>query len=92
MGIAIARADAGRGTIRDFDLGLPIVRAIAEARGGRVTAGRRPTGGTAVTFTLLSANPQLLQDRRLRPPVPAMADAPDTCQCPSGQEHVAHGR
>jgi signal transduction histidine kinase len=53
-----ARADAGRGTTRNFGLGLPIVRAIAEAHGGQVTAGRSPNGGTTVTFTLpLSGSP-----------------------------------
>jgi len=47
-----ARAEGGRSTTRNFGLGLPIVRAIAEAHGGRVTAGRGPSGGTAVTFAL----------------------------------------
>jgi signal transduction histidine kinase len=47
-----ARADASHGTTRNFGLGLPIVRATAEAHGGQVTAGCSRSGGTAVTFTL----------------------------------------
>jgi signal transduction histidine kinase len=47
-----ARADTSRRTTPNFGLGLPIVRATAEAHGGQVTAGRSPSGGTAVTFTL----------------------------------------
>jgi signal transduction histidine kinase len=37
---------------RNFGLGLPIVRAIAEAHGGRVTAAPAPAGGAAVTIWL----------------------------------------
>jgi signal transduction histidine kinase len=44
------------GPLRDsphnFGLGLSIVRAIAEAHGGRVTAAPGPAGGTAVTIWL----------------------------------------
>jgi signal transduction histidine kinase len=36
----------------NFGLGLSIVRAIAEAHGGRVTAARATTGGAAVTIWL----------------------------------------
>jgi signal transduction histidine kinase len=36
----------------NFGLGLSIVRAIAEAHGGRVTAGPGPAGGAAVTIWL----------------------------------------
>jgi two-component system OmpR family sensor kinase len=68
-----ARADPSRGTTPNFGLGLPIVRATAEAHGGRVTAGRSLSGGTAVTFTLPLCKSPLPKDRRLRPPVPAMS-------------------
>jgi two-component system OmpR family sensor kinase len=37
---------------QNFGLGLSIVRAITEAHGGRVTAGRSPSGGAAVTIWL----------------------------------------
>jgi two-component system OmpR family sensor kinase len=47
-----ARADSRRDTTRNFGLGLPMVRAIAEAHGGHVTAARSPAGGTAVTLSL----------------------------------------
>jgi two-component system, OmpR family, sensor kinase len=36
----------------NFGLGLSIVRAVAEAHGGRVTAAHAPDGGTAVTLRL----------------------------------------
>jgi signal transduction histidine kinase len=36
----------------NFGLGLSIVRAVAEAHGGRVTAARGPLGGAAVTLWL----------------------------------------
>ena len=46
----------GAGPLRysahNFGLGLSIVRAIAEAHGGRVTAARSPAGGAAVTMWL----------------------------------------
>ena len=46
----------GAGPLRDsahnFGLGLSIVRAIAEAHGGRVSAARGPAGGAAVTLWL----------------------------------------
>jgi two-component system sensor histidine kinase BaeS len=46
----------GAGPLRDsahnFGLGLSIVRAIAAAHGGRVTAARGPAGGAAVTMWL----------------------------------------
>jgi len=60
-----ARAGASRGTTPNFGLGLPIVRAITEAHGGQVTAGRSPNGGTAVTFTLPLCKSRLPQDRRM---------------------------
>ena len=41
-----------RDSAHNFGLGLSIVRAIAEAHGGRVTAARGPTGGAAVTIWL----------------------------------------
>jgi signal transduction histidine kinase len=41
-----------RDSPHNFGLGLSIVRAIAEAHGGRVTAGRGPAGGAAVTIWL----------------------------------------
>ena len=47
-----ARIGPTRGATPNFGLGLPIVRAIAEAHAGQVAAGRSPEGGTAVTFTL----------------------------------------
>ena len=62
------RADASRGSSRNFGLGLPIVRATAEAHGGQVTARRSPSGGTAVTFTLPLCKSQLPQDRRMGNP------------------------
>ena len=52
-----ARAGQRRGATGNFGLGLPIVRAIAEAHGGQVTAGRSPDGGTAVTLTLPLCRP-----------------------------------
>jgi signal transduction histidine kinase len=52
-----ARADPRRDTTRNFGLGLPIVRAIAEAHGGQVTAARGPAGGTALTITLPLCQP-----------------------------------
>lgn len=46
----------GAGPLRDsahnFGLGLSIVRAIAEAHGGRVTAARGPAGGATITIWL----------------------------------------
>jgi two-component system OmpR family sensor kinase len=46
----------GAGPLRDsahnFGLGLSIVRAIAEAHAGRVTAARGPAGGAAITIWL----------------------------------------
>jgi two-component system, OmpR family, sensor kinase len=45
-------ADPRRDSAHNFGLGLSIVRAIAEAHGGRVTAGRGPAGGAAVTIWL----------------------------------------
>jgi two-component system OmpR family sensor kinase len=39
-------------TAHNFGLGLPIVRAIAEAHGGRVIAAPGPAGGAAVTIWL----------------------------------------
>jgi signal transduction histidine kinase len=59
-----ARADTSRGSTRNFGLGLPIVRATAEAHGGQVTAGRSPNGGTAVTFTLPLRKSRLPRDRQ----------------------------
>jgi two-component system, OmpR family, sensor kinase len=47
-----AGADPQRGSTRSFGLGLSIVRAIAQAQGGRVTAARGPAGGTVVTLSL----------------------------------------
>jgi len=41
-----------RDSAHNFGLGLSIVRAIAEAHGGRVTAARGPAGGAAVTIWL----------------------------------------
>jgi signal transduction histidine kinase len=59
-------------SVRDghnFGLGLSIVRAIAEAHGGRVTAGRGSAGGAAITMWLP------LQQRAAPPPdiSPSMA-------------------
>jgi signal transduction histidine kinase len=53
-----ARADPRRDTTLNFGLGLPIVRAIAEAHDGQVTAARGPAGGTALTITLPLRQPQ----------------------------------
>ena len=44
--------DPRRDSAHNFGLGLSIVRAIAEAHGGRVTAARGPAGGAAVTMWL----------------------------------------
>jgi signal transduction histidine kinase len=41
-----------RDSAHNFGLGLSIVRAIAGAHGGRVTAARGPAGGAAVTIWL----------------------------------------
>lgn len=41
-----------RGETHNFGLGLSIVRAVAEAHGGRATAARAPGGGAAVTLWL----------------------------------------
>ncbi len=43
---------SSRDSVHNFGLGLSIVRAIAEAHGGRVTAARSPAGGAAVTMWL----------------------------------------
>ncbi len=45
-------SDSGRDSAHNFGLGLSIVRAIAEAHGGRVAAARSPAGGAAVTIWL----------------------------------------
>jgi signal transduction histidine kinase len=45
-------AGPARDSAHNFGLGLSIVRAIAEAHGGRVTAARGPAGGAAVTMWL----------------------------------------
>jgi two-component system OmpR family sensor kinase len=45
-------SDSQRDSAHNFGLGLSIVRAIAEAYGGRVTAARSPAGGAAVTMWL----------------------------------------
>jgi len=57
----------------NFGLGLSIVRAIAEAQGGKVTAARRPAGGAAVTIWLPLPLP--LQQPAAAPPdiSPSMA-------------------
>ena len=44
--------DPNRDTAHNFGLGLSIVRAIASAHGGRVTAASGPLGGAAVTLWL----------------------------------------
>ena len=44
--------DPYRDTAHNFGLGLSIVRAIADAHGGRVTAAPGPLGGAAVTLWL----------------------------------------
>lgn len=44
--------DPPRRDTHNFGLGLSIVRAVAEAHGGRVTAARGPLGGAAVTLWL----------------------------------------
>ena len=46
------RAGPLRDSAHNFGLGLSIVRAIAEANGGRVTAAPNPAGGAAVTIWL----------------------------------------
>ena len=51
------RAGPLRGSAHNFGLGLSIVRAIAEAHGGRVTAARVPAGGAAVTMWLPLGQP-----------------------------------
>jgi two-component system, OmpR family, sensor kinase len=60
----------GGGPLRDgahnFGLGLSIVRAIAEAHGGRVTAARGAAGGAAVTMWL-----PLYQPAAVRPESPS---------------------
>jgi signal transduction histidine kinase len=58
-------ASPNRDTARNFGLGLSIVRAIAEAHGGQVTASPGPFGGAAVTLWL----PQ--HDLLLSPALPA---------------------
>jgi signal transduction histidine kinase len=58
-----ARAGPSHGTARNFGLGLPIVRATAEAHGGQVTARRDPSGGTAVTFTIPLCRSRLTRHR-----------------------------
>lgn len=47
-----SEAGPPRPAAHNFGLGLSIVRAVAEAHGGRVTAARGDHGGTAVTFWL----------------------------------------
>lgn len=47
-----AGADPLRDGARNFGLGLSIVRAVAEAHAGRVTAARGPLGGAAMTLWL----------------------------------------
>jgi signal transduction histidine kinase len=44
--------DLPRSDTRNFGLGLSIVRAVAEAHGGRATAAQGPRGGAAVTLWL----------------------------------------
>jgi signal transduction histidine kinase len=73
---------AGAGA-HNFGLGLSIVRAVAEAHGGRVTAAQGPLGGAAVTLWLPlhdSATAEGLADeasssstvpRRVEPRLPA---------------------
>lgn len=60
-------------------LGLAICRAIVEAHGGSIRAGRAPDGGASIVFTLPLGTP------------PAMPDADDTTAHvdihPSGAEH-----
>jgi two-component system, OmpR family, sensor kinase len=58
-----------RDSARNFGLGLSIVRAIAEAHGGRVIAGRSRTGGAAVTIWLPLYEPAGLAPERERHPL-----------------------
>ena len=44
--------DPAEAEAHNFGLGLSIVRAVAEAHGGRVTAAQGPLGGAAVTLWL----------------------------------------
>ena len=58
-----------RDSAHNFGLGLSIVRAIAEAHGGRVTAARSPAGGAAVTIWLPLYQPAELAPEGERHPV-----------------------
>ena len=49
--------DRRRGSQFGIGLGLPIVKAIAEAHGGRVGAENRPEGGARVWFTIRLRRP-----------------------------------
>ena len=77
------RFDGGgpmRDTAHNFGLGLSIVRAIAEALGGRVTADRGSAGGAAVTIWL-----------PLHLPAPAHAGLSPSVAGESGLRHVRSG-
>ena len=62
-------ASPSRDTAHNFGLGLSIVRAIAEAHAGQVSAAPGPLGGAAITLWLP------VHEQALTPPVPAPAPA-----------------
>jgi signal transduction histidine kinase len=54
-----SRSVSGRSGQCNFGLGLSIVRAVAEAHGGHVRAGRSPLGGAAVSLSLPLHQPDM---------------------------------
>jgi signal transduction histidine kinase len=66
-------ADPDRDTAHNFGLGLSIVRAIAEAHAGQVTAGPGPLGGAAVTLWLPLHDLQACPDTSSTSPAKAIS-------------------